>query len=144
LHNTAPEATFTLTGPVRVGTPTVASFSGQTDPSTADTTAGFRYSYDFDNDGIFEIADVPDAARSNVFTKAGEYTVRGRIKDKDGDSTTYTVTVGVFARFDFNAGGLTSPGYIESFPPASTPQRSATAGRRRWVGRPRRPQPPPP
>ena len=39
--------------------PARSAFSDQADVSAADTTAGFTYSYDFNNDGTFEIADSP-------------------------------------------------------------------------------------
>jgi hypothetical protein len=46
-----------LCGPVSEGSLVTASFSQQVDPSAADTAAGFRYSYDWDNDGAFEVVD---------------------------------------------------------------------------------------
>ena len=60
--NVAPIATFTNGGAVAEGSTGTVSFSSQFDPSSADTTAGFRYSYDFDNDGTFEITDSASAS----------------------------------------------------------------------------------
>ena len=56
VDNVAPTATFANGGPVNEGSTGTVSFSDQLDPSAADTTAGFTYSYDFDNDGTFEIS----------------------------------------------------------------------------------------
>ena len=55
--NVAPTATFANGGSVNEGSTGTVSFSNQDDPSDADTTAGFTYSYDFNNDGTFEITD---------------------------------------------------------------------------------------
>ena len=57
INNVAPTATVvTNGGPVNEGSPATVSFTGQSDPSAADTAAGFTYSYDFDNDGTFELS----------------------------------------------------------------------------------------
>src|SRR5262249_15003093 len=65
------------------------------DPSTADTGAGFRYSYDFNNDGTFDLMDVANASATYAFNDNRSYVVRGRIQDKDGGFTDYTTTVAV-------------------------------------------------
>jgi len=33
------------------------SFAGRGDPSAADVLAGFKYSYDFNDDGVFDVTD---------------------------------------------------------------------------------------
>jgi uncharacterized delta-60 repeat protein len=95
--NVAPTASFAPDGSGDgVGS---VRFSNQGDPSPADTAAGFRYSYDFNNDGDFADAElgeadgVADASRSTPFTAPGVYTVRGRIADRDGGFTDYTARV---------------------------------------------------
>jgi hypothetical protein len=95
VNNVAPTATLSNSGPVPVNSPVTISFSNQFDPSSVDTTAGFKYSYDFNNDGNFELTDVPSASASTTFATAGTYVVRGRIKDKDGGFTDYTTSVTV-------------------------------------------------
>jgi hypothetical protein len=80
---------------VVVGQAVTVAFAGASDPSAADTAAGFRYSYDFDNDGVFEIAGSASASQQGTFTSAGAHVVRGRIADKDGGFTDYTTTVQV-------------------------------------------------
>ena len=47
--NVAPTATLTNNGPVSEGSPATVSFSAQSDPSNADTTAGFHYAYSCSN-----------------------------------------------------------------------------------------------
>ena len=95
--NVAPTATFANGGSVNEGSTGTVSFSNQDDPSDADTTAGFTYSYDFNNDGTFEITDsASDSATvpaSYLADGPGSRTVKGRIKDKDGDSNSYTTTI---------------------------------------------------
>ena len=82
--------------PVTQGGSATVSFINPDDPSPADRTAGFTYSYDFDNDDVFEIEGINDAtvvvpvAFLNV---AGTRTVRGVITDKDGG--TFEASTGV-------------------------------------------------
>ena len=94
--NAAPTATFSAPATVTPGQSAVFRFDNAADPSVADAVAGFRYGYDFNNDGDFvdagEAENVADASRAFAFT-AGTHTVRGRIVDKDGGFTDYTATV---------------------------------------------------
>ncbi|MBW3595876.1 MAG: PKD domain-containing protein [Planctomycetes bacterium] len=98
VNNLAPTATFSNNGPVVEDNPVTVAFSNQFDPSSADTAAGFLYSYDFNNDGDFadtgELGSVTDASAS-VLLAPGDYTVRGRIQDKDGGFNDYTTVVKV-------------------------------------------------
>ncbi|EFO81719.1 BNR repeat-containing protein [Oscillochloris trichoides DG-6] len=101
--NVAPTASLANSGPVNEGSTATVSFSNQADPSTADTTAGFHYAYDFDNDGIFEVGD---GTYSGSVTSAsatvpadvlaagpGMRTVLGRIIDKDDGVNDYTTDI---------------------------------------------------
>jgi PKD repeat protein len=103
--NVAPTGVLSNSGPVDEGSPATVSFSGQFDPSPTDTAAGFRYAYDFDNDGVFDVGDgtyggsiassselVPPAL---VADGPATFTVRARIIDKDGGFTDYTTDVTV-------------------------------------------------
>src|SRR5436853_172335 len=78
---------------VNEGSATTVSFTAPSD-AAADVTAGFKYSYDFNNDGDFldtgEATDVTTSSRSFTFADSGAYIVHGRIKDKDGAFTDYT------------------------------------------------------
>jgi VCBS repeat-containing protein len=94
VNNVAPTATFAnTTGTVIVGGTATLAFSNQFDPSGPDTTAGFLYSYDCTNDGTSEATDSAIPSFPCPYNSAGTFTARGRIKDKDGGFTDYTVEV---------------------------------------------------
>lgn len=95
ISNVAPTATFGPTAPPTAGTPVMFWFTKTFDPSPIDSAAGFTYSYDFDNDGVFEVSNSASALASYTFPSAGTYTVRGRIADKDGGASDYITTVTV-------------------------------------------------
>jgi PKD repeat protein len=90
-----PTATLSGGSAVNEGSPATISFSNQSDSSAADTRAGFLYSYDFTNRGVFDLVDVPNASVPHVFPDDGTYVVRARIKDEDGGYSDYTTTVQV-------------------------------------------------
>lgn len=144
VNNVAPTATFANSGAVNEGSTGSVSFSNQNDPSSVDTAAGFRYAYDFDNNGTFEIGD-GSYAGSGTATSAtipasyladgpSARTVRGRILDKDGGFTDYTTAITVLnvaptfeagadetiqppqlGAFSRNGIGITDPGSPETF-----------------------------
>ncbi len=92
--NVAPTATFTGTpSTILVGQSVTLSFSNQLDPSVADVTAGFTYSYDCTDDGTFEISDGNATSHTCDYAVSGTFTAKGRIKDKDGEFTDYTVEI---------------------------------------------------
>ena len=103
VENLAPSASLSNNGPISEGNPGTVSFSDQFDPSAADTTAGFRYAYDLDNDGVFDIGDgtyagsTVDAATavpaSFLADGPAAHTVLARILDKDGGFTDYTTEI---------------------------------------------------
>jgi PKD repeat protein len=95
VSNVAPTADFTNNGPITTGSPVTLSFANQHDASTVDQAAGFRYSYDFDNDGTFDLVNSTNPTATYSFGTAGTYTVKGRLTDKDGGLTDYTTTVTV-------------------------------------------------
>ncbi len=99
LDDTAPTATLSNNGPVFAGggTPITASFTNPSDPSTADTNAGFHYSFALNSSGLATSYDAAGTATSQQFTLSteGTYTIHGRIFDKDGGSTDYTTTTTV-------------------------------------------------
>ncbi len=94
--NVAPTATFANDGPVAEGSTATVTFSGQSDPS-ADDLANLTYSYDFDNDGIFEVIGSP----SDSVTVPARFlangpatvTVLGRVADDDGGSLELTTDI---------------------------------------------------
>ncbi|MFO0849594.1 MAG: PKD domain-containing protein [Gemmataceae bacterium] len=89
---TAPTAVFGQVGAGVEGQPTAVGFADLFD-SPADLAAGFRYSFDLDDDGVFEIVDQTAPTASRVFPDSGSYRVRGRVTDKDGASRVYEATV---------------------------------------------------
>ncbi|HEU5149656.1 MAG TPA: PKD domain-containing protein, partial [Iamia sp.] len=104
ITNVAPTATFSNGGTVTLGNTGTVSFTGQSDPSAADTAAGFRYSYDFDDDGDWEVGNGTYAGGSTsasatvpttVLNAVGTYEVNGRIIDEDGGFTDHTTTITV-------------------------------------------------
>jgi hypothetical protein len=105
VENVAPTADFDNSGPVLEGSPGTVSFSNPFDPSSADTTAGFRYAYDFDNDGTFDegngtYAGSTDASSQMVSPALlaegpGVQTVRAWIIDKNDDHTEYFTDIDI-------------------------------------------------
>lgn len=90
VRNIAPTATLSNNGPVVYGNAATVSFSGQSDPSPADTAAGFTYAYSLDG------ATFSAGGSSAQFSlNAGTHTVFGRIFDKDGDFRQYSTSVTV-------------------------------------------------
>src|SRR5258705_2326869 len=57
VDNVAPTATFGNLGSVNEGSSGFVIFTGPFDPSGDDQSAGFHYSYDFNNDCVFEIGN---------------------------------------------------------------------------------------
>jgi uncharacterized protein len=90
--NVAPTATFTASPAVDAGSPVALALTAPSDPSTADTAAGFSYAFDCGS-GTFVASSGPAATCPTADT--GSLTVRGRITDKDGGSTIYSATVSV-------------------------------------------------
>jgi PKD repeat protein len=101
--NVAPTATLSNNGPVDEGSSATVSFTNQFDPSSADTLAGFRYAYDLNNDGTFDVGDGTYAGSVGTSSQAvsaallaegpGMHTVKGRIIDKNGGYTDYNTTI---------------------------------------------------
>ena len=111
--NVAPTATFSHGGLSGADTSITLSFTGASDPSTADETAGFLYSYDFNGDGRWEVVDSSlasvEVAGTN-FPGNGTYIVGGRITDRNGGFSDYTLLVST-------AGGST----VDDIHPGSLP-----------------------
>jgi hypothetical protein len=97
--NTPPTASLTNTGPVNEGSTATVTFVNPSDPSLADTKAGFTYSYDFNNSGTFQLVSSAPVATipASFLSLPGTDTVRAVITDKDGGSTTLFTTITVNA-----------------------------------------------
>ncbi len=101
VDNVAPSATLANNGPVAEGsgTPVTVTFSGATDPSGADTTAGFKYAFRCANNEpelpTTYAAAGTDASMTCTFGDNGSPAVLGRIFDKDNGYSDYTTVVTV-------------------------------------------------
>ena len=106
IANVAPTASLSSSAAsIPEGGSVSVSFSNQYDPGVADTAAGFTYSFDCTNDGVFD-ATGASASADCSYGDNGTSTVKGRIQDKDGGFTDYTVAVvvrNVAPAADFNA-----------------------------------------
>lgn len=101
--NAPPKATFSpVVSTAFEGIGTVVKFTKVTDASAVDAKAGFRYSYDFNNDGKFDVGNGTTYAGSlpnsqwvvrNKFAESGVRTVIGRVFDKDGGFREYAVQI---------------------------------------------------
>ena len=104
IANVAPSAIFSGLGTITEGNNSAVSFSSAVDPSSTDRAAGFRYAFDFDNNGTW---DAGNGSYSGSLTAAsvtvpsaslpsrGTYPVRGRILDKSGGYADYVTTITV-------------------------------------------------
>lgn len=99
IDNLAPTATVMAGPTVTLGTASTVSFSNPSDPSSADRSAGFKYSFDFNYDGDFvDPGDVLLTASGSAtfnYSVAGTYKIGARITDKDGGFTDYSAAVTV-------------------------------------------------
>jgi hypothetical protein len=86
--NTAPTANLSDNGPKGERQQIAFAFINQDDPADADDAAGFRYSFDFNNDGDFrdagEARNSTSPTKSFAFKTEGTYTVHAQILDKNG------------------------------------------------------------
>lgn len=129
IANTAPDATLENSGPVVAGEDATITYADPSDPSAADTSAGFRYAFDLDDDGSYEIGGgtyaTAVATPSTVLMteEAGEHVVRAAIIDKDGGLRTHTTTVEVEAAPEepLNPGDPLTPPPPEEPPPPTPP-----------------------
>src|SRR5262249_45892436 len=95
--NVAPTAALGNDGPLNKGGSVRVFFTGPSDPSPADTDAGFRYSFALKPGDLATSYAAAGAGTQQHFTfdQAGTYTVYGRVFDKDGGFTDYTIPVTV-------------------------------------------------
>jgi hypothetical protein len=90
--NVAPTASFSAPTSAPAGFSFALSLSSPADPSAADTAAGFTFAFDCGSGyGGFTTA----SAASCATTDAGQLSVGGKIRDKDGGEREYRATVQV-------------------------------------------------
>jgi hypothetical protein len=93
--NPLPAATLANSGPVDLGQTATVSFSGASGGS-----GGYTYSYDFDNNGTFEIASSNSTQATvppSYLNTVGSHLIHGRVTDSSGGFADYTTTVTVNA-----------------------------------------------
>ncbi|MBM4255562.1 MAG: PKD domain-containing protein [Deltaproteobacteria bacterium] len=87
--NVAPTATLPTPDPVGEGSPFTLSLTNPSDPSTADTQAGFQYAFNCGNGfGSFGSSNTVQCPTVDN----GNFAVAAKIKDKDGGENPYTAT----------------------------------------------------
>src|SRR5207249_3571102 len=90
VNNIAPTATFNAPASVNEGSAFSLSLTGPSDPSSADTTAGFNYAFDCGSGyGAYSLTNTASCPT----TDNGSRTVKGKIQDKDGGVSEYSTTV---------------------------------------------------
>jgi hypothetical protein len=97
VQNVAPTATFGAPASSFAGSPFTLSLTGASDPSAADTTAGFTFAFDC---GSGYGASGSNATASCPTTDVGTRSVGGQVRDKDGGVTEYRGSVSVVVTYD--------------------------------------------
>ncbi|MBA3944275.1 MAG: lamin tail domain-containing protein [Herpetosiphonaceae bacterium] len=99
VRNVAPTATLTNSGPVSPGDTVFVSFTNTSDPSSADTSAGFHYAFACGDPTQFYQSTYANSSTtpgtSCSFDSPGAHSVLGRIIDKDGGYADYSTVVRV-------------------------------------------------
>jgi len=96
ISNVAPTATFTAPAGARAGFPFTLSLTSPSDPSSADTAAGFEYAFDCGNGyGVFGTSTTATCTP----TDTGTLIVGGKIRDKDLGVSEYPAMVTVTVTF---------------------------------------------
>jgi hypothetical protein len=99
VRNVAPAAVLSAPGSTFAGSPFTIALTGATDPSTADTTAGFAYAFDCGSgSGYGAFGAVASASCPTADT--GARSVGAMVRDKDGDVSEYRATVQVVVTID--------------------------------------------
>jgi hypothetical protein len=112
VNNAVPDATASNGGPVNEGSTATVSVSNVTDASAADTAAGFRYGYDFDNNGTYEVG----AGTWSAASTSSSVTVPASFLDDNG---TRTVRIVVLDK-DSGPRGLTTAITVNNVAPTAT------------------------
>src|SRR6266567_957336 len=89
VNNVAPTAAFSAPSSVDEGSNINLSLTSPNDPSTVDTAAGFTYAFDCGDGSGFGAFSTTNTAACPT-TDNGTRTVGGKIRDKDGGTTTST------------------------------------------------------
>lgn len=94
VDNVAPEATFVVNPATNDSLTANLNLLNPTEPSNADTDAGFLYTFDCDMaTAPFDVHLVTTSNHTCAYPTSGTYTVMGRIYDIDGDFTQYETEI---------------------------------------------------
>ncbi len=95
--NVAPTATFNAPGTATQGSTFTLSLTSPSDPSAADTAAGFQYAFDCGSGyGAFSAASTTTCTAGTASTLS----VGGKIRDKDGGVTVYSGSIATTDAYD--------------------------------------------
>jgi hypothetical protein len=94
VNNSAPSATFNAPASVDEASNIGLSLTDPSDPSSADTAAGFEYRFSCDNGTTWTPWSASNAGVCST-TDDGIRNVKGELRDKDGDTSTYSASVTV-------------------------------------------------
>jgi hypothetical protein len=78
----------TNNGPVQAGAPVQVTVNASQELSDA-----LRYSFDWDNDGVYDVVDQPANSAATSFAEVGEKPIAVRVRDADGGEASATTTV---------------------------------------------------
>jgi PKD repeat protein len=92
VNNVAPTSSITNNGPKNEGSAVTVSFGVVTDPGSLDT---FKYSFDWNNDGTYDVVDQVASSADHTWYDNGVFTVKAKVSDKDGGFNEYTTSVTV-------------------------------------------------
>ena len=92
--NVAPQATISAPASALAGFAFTVSLTNPSDPSAADTAAGFTYAFDCGDGGGY-VSSGTSSSTSCTALDVGAVTVRGKILDRDDGENPYTATVQV-------------------------------------------------
>jgi len=92
VNNANPAITTVSSDTVDEASPSTVTITA-TDPAGTNDT--LSYSFDFDNDTIYEVGPQAGASATHTYADDGSYTVNVRVQDEDGGSITGTTTVTV-------------------------------------------------
>ncbi len=88
--NVAPTAALDNDGPRDEASAVTLWFKDIVEPGAADILS---YSFDWENDGTYDIVDQATSSAQHTWTDDGTYTVKGKIRDDDGGMSEYTTSV---------------------------------------------------
>lgn len=90
IFNVPPQAILNDVGPTDEGSKVWVNFTEIIEPSVSDI---LLFSFDWDNDGTFEVLDSTTSAAWNIWADEGPYRMKARIADDDGGFNDYTINV---------------------------------------------------